>query len=132
MKESVALVVTSIAKPNAVLRQLAEGCREHGYRFILIGDEPSPADFQLEGCRFYGLAEQRGLGFEFARKCPTRHYARKNIGYLLAIREGATRIIETDDDNVPYREFWETRPRHQQAVKTIAGHGWVNVYSYFS
>jgi hypothetical protein len=132
MTESITLVVTSIAKPNAVLHQLAEGCREHGYSFILIGDEPSPPDFQLEGCRFYGLAEQRKLGFEFAVKCPTRHYARKNIGYLQAIREGATRIIETDDDNIPYREFWETRSRHRQSVKTLAGHGWVNVYSYFS
>ena len=133
MRESVALVVTSIAKPNAVLRQLAEGCKAHGYHFILIGDEPSPVDFQLEGCRFYGLAEQRGLGFELASMCPTRHYARKNIGYLQAIREGASIIIETDDDNIPYDEFWETRrSRHQQGVKTIGGHGWVNVYSYFS
>jgi hypothetical protein len=131
MQESVALVVTSIAKPNAVLRQLAAGCQEHGFRFILIGDVPSPPDFKLEGCRFYGLEDQRELGFEFALKCPTRHYARKNIGYLAAIREGATRIIETDDDNIPEREFWETR-RRQLSVRTIAGHGWVNVYSYFS
>jgi hypothetical protein len=132
MKESVALVVTSIAKPNAVLRQLAEGCREHGHRFILIGDEPSPPDFMLEGCRFYGLAEQRELRFEFARKCPTRHYARKNIGYLQAIREGASVIVETDDDNIPYPEFWQPRSRSYGSVKTVAGHGWVNVYSYFS
>jgi hypothetical protein len=132
MRESVALVVTSIAKPNAVLRQLAEGCLEHGYRFLLIGDVPSPPDFALEGCRFYGLAEQRELGFELARKCPTRHYARKNIGYLQAIREGASVIMETDDDNIPYPEFWQSHERLCGSVKTVAGHGWVNVYGYFS
>lgn len=30
----------------------------------------------------------------------------KNIGYLLAISEGAEVIIETDDDNIPTQEFW--------------------------
>lgn len=132
MKETVALVLTSIAKPNAILRSLAEGCRENGFQFILIGDEASPPDFELEGCRFYGLAEQRKLGLEFADECPTRHYARKNIGYLLAIRSGASLIIETDDDNLPYSEFWQER-RRRQSVRTLAADdGWVNVYRYFS
>lgn len=35
-----ALVITSIAAPNAVLRAFAEGCREHGYSFTLIGVAP--------------------------------------------------------------------------------------------
>ena len=132
MKETVALVLTSIAQPNAVLRRLAEGCRENGFQFILIGDEASPRDFELEGCRFYGLAEQRELGFEFALLCPTRHYARKNIGYLLAVRSGASLIIETDDDNLPYNEFWQSRLRRQTVRTLAADQGWVNVYRYFS
>jgi hypothetical protein len=131
MKETIALVLTSIAKPNEVLRLLAEGCLENGFRFIVIGDESSPPEFELEGCRFYSLEEQRQLGFEFSAICPTRHYARKNIGYLVAVREGASVIVETDDDNIPYREFWRQR-RRRQTVRTIAGHGWVNVYRYFS
>ncbi|MDT4896041.1 MAG: hypothetical protein QOH25_1118 [Acidobacteriota bacterium] len=131
MKNKTALIVTSIAPPNAVLRTLAEGCLEQGIEFIVIGDEPSPKDFQLEGCRFYGLAEQRELGFSFALKCPTRHYARKNIGYLLAMRDGASMIIETDDDNHPTQEFWEERSR-LQSVSTISNAGWVNVYRYFT
>ena len=131
MKENTALVLTSIAKPNAVLRQWAEGCRENGFRFIIIGDESSPPEFELEGCRFYSLEEQRQLEFEFSAICPTRHYARKNIGYLVAASSGASLIVETDDDNIPYREFWQQRRRHQ-TVRTIADHGWVNVYRYFS
>lgn len=105
MPETTALIVTSIAAPNAVLQALAHGCREHQFQFIVIGDERSPADFQLEGCRFYSLAKQRELEFEFARKCPTRHYARKNIGYLVAIKDGASMMVETDDDNFPEKEF---------------------------
>lgn len=37
---------------------------------------------------------------------PAKHYSRKNIGYLLAIRDGASEIVETDDDNFPYAEKW--------------------------
>jgi hypothetical protein len=131
MTENTALVVTSISAPNRALRALAEGCREQGYRFIVIGDEPSPPDFSLEGCLFYSLKQQRETGFRFAELCPTRHYARKNIGYLLAIRGGATIIVETDDDNIPRPEFWVAR-RRRQSVPTSAGGGWVNVYRYFT
>ena len=131
MSDKTALIVTSIAAPNAVLRALARGCLENGFQFIVIGDVPSPANFQLDGCRFFGLAEQRELGFEFARLCPTRHYARKNIGYLVALREGASVIIETDDDNFPEQEFWSER-RRRQSVPVVGAAGWVNVYRYFT
>jgi hypothetical protein len=131
MKDKTALIVTSIAAPNAVLQALATGCREQGLDFIVIGDEISPPDFKLEGCRFYNLAEQRTLGFRFALKCPTRHYARKNIGYLLAMRERASLIIETDDDNFPLQDFWRERSRHQ-SINVVSNAGWVNVYRYFT
>ncbi len=131
MKDKTALIVTSIAPPNEVLRSLAQGCLERDIDFIVIGDVASPPDFKLEGCRFYGLAEQRELGLSFAHKCPTKHYARKNIGYLLAIGTGVSVIIETDDDNHPHPEFWEERSR-SQAVKTVSNAGWVNVYRYFT
>ncbi|HYJ46295.1 MAG TPA: STELLO glycosyltransferase family protein [Pyrinomonadaceae bacterium] len=131
MKEKTALVVTSIASPNAVLRALAHGSIEHGLDFIVIGDEASPKEFGLEGCRFFGLTEQRTLAFSFARACPTRHYARKNIGYLLAMREGASVIVETDDDNFPVEGFWDKRVR-RQLVPVARGSGWVNVYRYFT
>ena len=131
MKETLAVVVTSIAAPNAVLGALAEGCRGRGHRFIVVGDEASPAEFRLEGCDFYGLKEQRETGFKFAELCPTRHYARKNLGYLLAARGGATVIAETDDDNIPRESFWAERQR-RQSVPTAEGAGWVNVYRYFT
>jgi hypothetical protein len=38
---------------------------------------------------------------------PSKHYARKNLGYLIAIKNGAEIIIETDDDNIPEKNFWK-------------------------
>ena len=131
MEERVALVVTTIAEPNPTLRQLAQGCTENDYEFIVIGDEASPETFQLEGCRFYSLEEQRTTGLKFTELCPTRHYARKNIGYLLAMRGGAKVITETDDDNIPNELFWNRRSRKQSA-RALTDGGFVNAYRYFS
>jgi hypothetical protein len=131
MKENVAVVVTSIAKPNWILETLARGCQAKDYQFIVIGDLTSPSDFQLEGCRFYNVQEQLQTAFKLAPLTPTKHYARKNLGYLIAIKEGASLIIETDDDNIPEENFWLERARHL-SLPTIANNGWLNVYRYFS
>jgi hypothetical protein len=131
MREKTALVVTSIAAPNAPLREMARGSAEHDFDFIVIGDEASPPTFELNACRFYGLPAQRELGFRFALDCPTRSYARKNIGYLVAARSGASILVETDDDNYPRREFWEMR-RRRQSVRAISDAGWTNIYRYFT
>lgn len=129
-----AIVVTSIAAPNAVLQALAEGAQQHGLPFFVIGDTKSPAQFQLEGCRFYDVEQQVATGLRYAQVCPTRSYTRKNIGYLLAMREGLDWIAETDDDNFPRAEFWH--PRNRQVTGELATSearpGWCNVYEYFS
>jgi hypothetical protein len=136
MKDSVfegstSVVVTSISAPNAALRELAGQCKARGFAFYLIGDVPSPADFSLEGCEFYSLARQRATGLKIAELLPTRHYARKNIGYLLAMRTRSRMLLETDDDNMPLPEFWAER-KPEQRVPTLAAAGWTNVYRYFS
>lgn len=128
---NVALVVTSIAGPNEILTALARGCQQHGYRFIVIGDVPSPKDFQLAGCAFFSLEDQQKTGLQLATLAPTRHYARKNLGYLLAQRAGAQLILETDDDNIPEESFWQARARTQSCA-LVSDRGWVNVYRYFS
>jgi hypothetical protein len=98
--------------------------------FIVIGDAGSPSAFELDGCEFYSLERQAGLELDTARICPVRHYARKNIGYLLAMTRGARTIVETDDDTIAYEAFWHPRERTQLAI--LADRGWVNVYRYFS
>ncbi|MGD0903234.1 MAG: STELLO glycosyltransferase family protein [Terracidiphilus sp.] len=128
---STSVVVTSISAPNAALRELASQCKARGCAFYLIGDVPSPADFSLEGCEFYSLARQRTTGLKTAELLPTRHYARKNIGYLLAMRTRSRMLLETDDDNMPLPAFWAER-KPKQRVPALSGTGWINVYGYFS
>src|ERR1039457_4854324 len=83
----VSLIVTSISAPNTELRELASQCKARGFIFYVIGDVPSPADFSIDGCEFYSLERQRATGLKIAELMPTRHYSRKNIGYLLAIQK---------------------------------------------
>jgi hypothetical protein len=131
MNDKVSIVVTSVNRPNRALQDLAAGCAEKGHHFIVIGDQASPDDFQLDGCDFYSLQRQKELDLKFAKSCPTKHYARKNIGYLIAIRNKTSIIIETDDDNIVSDKFWSERKRICGASVTEKG-GWVNVYRYFT
>jgi len=126
------LVITSIAGPDhPVLNTFATKSKEHGVPFIVIGDTKSPEKFHIDGCDFYSIERQKSLGFSIAEILPVRHYARKNIGYLVAINSGCEVIIETDDDNLPFDDFWKERNRKAEA-HALEGKGWVNVYKYFS
>lgn len=131
---SPAVVVTTINAPNAVLGEIARGSAAAGWDFLVIGDTKSPADFALEGADFYSVERQLQTGGSFAALCPTRHYARKNIGYLLAVGRGAPFLLETDDDNIP-RPAWFSRPRSaevQAPTLAVPTSEWVNAYGYFS
>lgn len=125
------IVITSINQPTACLKAFAEGAIPRQTSMIVVGDRKSPTDFHLDGCTFLPLSEQAAAFPHFAELLPLNSYARKNIGYLWALRGGAEHIVDTDDDNAPYPSFWTPRP------KTVSGRlvtrdGWVNAYAYFS
>lgn len=126
------LIITSIANDkHPILNQFAKECKEHQIPFIVIGDTKSPADFKLEGCDYWSVEKQKALPFELAKITPTKHYSRKNLGYLIAIKNGATELVETDDDNIPRKEFWEPKTREVKSYQ-FENKGWVNVYHYFT
>jgi hypothetical protein len=127
-----ALVITSIAEDShPILKLYARETKERNLQFVVIGDTKSPAHFNLPGCDFYSVERQKSLGFKLSELLPTKHYARKNLGYLVAIKNGADVIVETDDDNIPLPGFWENRSRTQNA-HLVDQPGWVNVYKYFT
>lgn len=127
-----ALVITSISEPNKALLAFAKECKEQAINFILIGDVASPPDFKLDGCNFYDMGRQGSLHFKLSKIIPERHYARKNLGYLVAIERGAEVILESDDDNFPMESFCGRKLDSMQEGRFIEDGGWVNVYKYFS
>lgn len=131
MVSKTALVITSISKPNPVLVSYAEGSINNNVDFIVIGDVKSPQEFVLPGCDFWNIDRQSSMEFNLARLLPESHYARKNLGYLIAIKRGAEVIIETDDDNFPNDDFWLGRVPYHQA-NLVENAGWINIYRYFT
>ena len=131
MIDHVSIVVTSIFDPNPSLKELARGAKQNGWDFIIIGDSKSPTNFFLEDAQFFSLEAQRKFDFNLASLCPVGHYTRKNLGYLLAIKNGSLTIVETDDDNLPLEDFWKPRKKYLDSVE-VNGKGWFNVYSLYS
>jgi hypothetical protein len=126
-----AVVITTINHPTHAVRSIQARSGELPSPFYVIGDSKSPPDFSLNGAHYFDLPAQYDTGFSFARLCPTKHYARKNVGYLAAIRDGANVIIETDDDNIPRDGFYLPRTREVTAP-LVTQQGWCNVYRYFT
>lgn len=123
-------IVTTIQEPTQAIRQLNATLSGFQGQLLVIGDQKGPAQFQLNGVEFLSLKEQLALDLKLAQKLPTGHYTRKNIGYLLAIRKGASCIYETDDDNAPLPNW---HPRSEVATATpVAETKWLNVYQFFS
>ncbi|MCJ7801949.1 MAG: STELLO glycosyltransferase family protein [Candidatus Marinimicrobia bacterium] len=126
------LIITSIAgHDHLILKKIAEESSSHNIPFIVVGDTKSPKEFNLAGCDYYSVERQQAQNFELAKTLPLKHYARKNLGYLIAISKGAEIIIETDDDNLPLPNFWDTRTKTVNA-HLLSNKGWVNIYKYFT
>lgn len=124
-------VITTIQAPTAAVRELQRRLAGLGGRLVVAGDKKGPASFDLPGCVFLSLADQQACGYSLAEHLPTGHYARKNIGYLQAIRAGAACIYETDDDNTPL-PGWAPRREVVEGSRSLFGAGWMNVYRHFS
>lgn len=133
------VVITTIQQPTSCVYCLAERLNSIQARLVVAGDKKGPESYTLSRSRFPDLQveflpldAQLESSFTLGKMLPVGHYARKNIGYLSAIQNGASCIYETDDDNKP-NDFWTERTEYLPEVRICdPGHrGWVNVYSYF-
>lgn len=123
------IVVTSINPPTRAIHTIAK-LREQGWSAVVVGDTKSPADWHCEGVTFLDVATQKQRYGELADLIPYRQYARKNLGYLYAIENGARVILETDDDNIPYESFGRSIERTVLGPR-LTGAPWANIYPHF-
>ena len=121
------IVITSV---NGKTRAIDEFERKAGWRIVIVGDRRSRPIENSPNLTYLSVDDQRRLGFDMVDKTPFNHYARKNIGYLYALREGADIIYDTDDDNIPYPD-WEAYDFECETM-IRRGSGYVNIYGYFS
>ncbi|EYC02169.1 hypothetical protein Y032_0101g3342 [Ancylostoma ceylanicum] len=93
------IVVTTVQHPTEDIKRLS---RIPGWTLVVVGDTKTPKNWSLEGVHYLSVEYQQRLGYRILDHLPYKSYARKNIGYLYAIQNGAEWIYDTDDDNKPY------------------------------
>jgi len=124
------IVLTTIAPPTQGSKLISSGLQQRGGILWVIGDRAGPSSYDLPNTRWFDIERQFRLSFRLARMLAERHYARKNLGYLLAIQDGALFLVETDDDNIPQANFW--LPRSPSMTSNhVTQAGWFNVYLEF-
>lgn len=134
MTEKTVVVITSISNPSQPINQYHQ---IYGSRILWIGDRKSE-EFQFSDSQkfqYVSLYDQDNCPVsswsKFSRLLPKDHYARKNIGYLHAINQGAEFILDTDDDNFPKKPY-QKFPDLSGKYEMVSNSDRYNVYRHFS
>ena len=127
------VVLTTIQSPTNCVQRWSNLKPDE---IIVVGDRKTPDNWNCPNTRFFGIDEQEKFPFQLAGLLPENHYCRKMLGYLLAIRDGADAIFDTDDDNEPYTDSWaaKTAPMPDPDEKVLVfstPRGFVNPYSFY-
>ena len=122
------VVITSIFAPTVAVQEIAR--RPH-LKLIVVGDRKTPQDWHSNGVQYLSLNAQQELHPKLAALIPHNHYARKMMGYLQAISDGACAIVDTDDDNIPLAD-WSFPPAQGCFDTTPRGLGFINVYQRYT
>ncbi|MDA9791001.1 hypothetical protein N9B83_00080 [Schleiferiaceae bacterium] len=124
------IIITSIFEPTKAVEEFS---KRPGWKLVVVGDRKTPNNWKVPGVVFLSLQDQVK---EFPNlELPENIYARKMFGYLYAIRNGATIIAESDDDNVPYEQWGKEDDLFEKKARysiTSSSYTWINIYSYFS
>ena len=128
---SCAAVITTINEPNDAMNKLLSHANQVGAPVIVVGDTKTPNTWAGHGYEFLSIESQLNNSSEFALALPTKHYARKNLGYLWARNLGVEWIYETDDDNVPIESPFRLRNLQMKADIFQTATNWLNIYEVF-
>ncbi len=131
MDQRIWIVITTINHPTQAIKDFSVKAKSAGWNIIVVGDTKTPADWNWNNCIYLSVEKQLELFPTVAKMIPVKHYCRKNIGYLYAIQQGATIIIDTDDDNLPYDNFAQELEEKVQG-NVVGDSQWVNIYSYYA
>ena len=108
-KKKISLVLTTINKVSKNIINIKNGCQKKKWELHIVGDKKTPKNFKLSYGKFYSLSDQFKLGLNYVKKSFLNSSAKKNIAYLISIKNRANIIMETDDDNYPLENFFQDR-----------------------
>ncbi len=118
------VVVTTIFPPTPALAAWRD---QEPERLVVVGDRKTPSDWNLDKAIYLSPEAQTALPFRIQKHLPWNHYSRKMIGYLVAMSKGASRILDTDDDNFPLTPY-PAFPSSGSFPVSPARRGFINIY----
>lgn len=122
------IIITSINTPTEAVMKFSQIAN---HQVIVVGDRKTVLPYICPGVDFISIHDQESLDFKLVKKLPYNHYCRKMMGYLVAIKGGAERIIDTDDDNIPYND-WGFPEFEGTFDSIIENKGFINIYQAFT
>ena len=123
------VVITTINPPNPRVIDFIH----LGYKVLIVGDKKTPNSWSSfdERIEYLDYTRQEEEFEELSSNIGPNTYARKNIGYLYAMKNGAEIIWETDDDTFPLKTFVDPMSAlSMERFSTQREEVW-NPYSYF-
>ena len=127
---NISLVITTINKVSKNIKNFSNKCKSKKWNLFIIGDKKTPKNFKINYGNYLSIKKQIKTNFIFSKICPKNNYGRKNIGYLLSIKNKAEFIVETDDDNIPKKNFFNNISLEHKVSK-IKNNSWINIYDLF-
>ena len=132
MNSKISIIITSILKPTEAVKKISDKIiKLVNWNLIIVADLKSPKKYNIKKIKYLSIKKQKSSSFKLAKMLPFNSYSRKNIGYLEAIKDNSNVIIETDDDNLPYSNFFN-KPELYIKSKILKSKKWINVYKLFS
>lgn len=122
-----AIIITTINPPREEIYKFS---KIPGWKLVCVGDLKTPKDWNVDNVDYISPKMQDNLFPNLSKIFPWNMYARKNFGYLYAIKHGAKIICDTDDDVFPYENF-PLKIATDKKVYILNGKKFINIYKYF-
>ena len=113
MNFKISIVITSINKPTKAIKKIRDKIvKLVNWNLVVVADLKSPKKYNIKTIKYLSIRKQKNSPFKLAKMLPFNSYSRKNIGYLESIKNNSAVIIDTDDDNLPYGNFFNKPKLH--------------------
>ena len=124
------IVITSINKPTIGVKEIIKNSQKLGFKVYVIGDKKTPREYKKIK-DFISITDQKKLNFSICKILPLNTYSRKMIGYLIASQDNVTHIKETDDDNIPFEDFYQSTKKDTKVISFSTKGKFINPLKFF-
>lgn len=121
------IVITTINDPSVSIKKFSE---LSDWNIVVVGDKKTPLNWSWKGVTYLSPLDQKKLNLSITKILPWNHYSRKMVGYLYCISQGAEVIADSDDDNIPLKNWGKSDFTIYADI--ISGPDYFNIYKKYT